>query len=66
MIFFLWGYVKGLVYITPLPTIPEELKQRITKVLENVTQDMLQRIWQELDHRLAMCRVTGGPHIENL
>ncbi len=64
--FFLWGYVKGLVYIPPLPTSLEELKQRITEALENVTQDMLQRVWQELDHRLDVCRVTGGAHIEHL
>ena len=64
--FFLWGYVKGLVYIPPLPTSLEELKQRITEVLENVMQDMLQRVWQELDYRLDVCRVTGGAHIEHL
>jgi len=64
--FFLWGYVKGLVYVPPLPTSLEELKQRITAALETVTQDMLQRVWQELDYRLNVCRVTGGAHIENL
>ena len=34
--------------------------------LETVTQDMLQRVWQELDYRLDVCRVTGGAHIEHL
>ncbi|CAM1291471.1 Uncharacterised protein r2_g55 [Pycnogonum litorale] len=56
--FFLWGYVKGLIYIPPLPTCVEELKKRITEAaLENVTHDMLQRVWQELHYRLDVCRV---------
>ena len=40
--FFLWGYVKGLVYVPPLPTNVVELKQRISSALETVTEDMLQ------------------------
>ena len=34
--------------------------------LETVMQDMLQRVWQQLDYRLDVCRVTGGAHIEHL
>ena len=64
--FFLWGYVKGLVYVPPLPTNVVELKQRISSALETVTEDMLQRVWDELGCRLDVCRVAGGAHIENL
>ena len=64
--FFLWGYVKGLVYVPPLPTNVVELKQRISSALETVTEDMLQRVWDELGYRLDVCRVAGGAHIENL
>ena len=64
--FFLWGYVKGLVYVPPLPANVEELKKRITATLETVTKDMLQRVWHEFDYRLDVCRVTGGAHIEHL
>ena len=60
--FFLWGYVKVL----PLPANIEEMKQRITAALETVTEDMLQRVWYELEYRLNVCRVTGGAHIEHL
>jgi hypothetical protein len=28
--------------------------------------DMLSRVWQELDYRLDICRVTCGSHIESL
>jgi len=27
---------------------------------------MLQRVWQELDYRIDICRVTKGGHIEHL
>ena len=64
--FFLWGYVKGLVFVPPLPANIEEMKQRITAALETVTKDMLQRVWHELEYRLDVCRVTGGAHIEHL
>ena len=53
--FFLWGYVKGLVFVPPLPTNSEEMKQRITAALETVTKDMLQRVWHELEYRLNVC-----------
>ena len=42
--FFLWGYVKGLVSVPPLPASIEEIKQRVTAALETVTKDMLQRV----------------------
>lgn len=50
--FFLWGDVKGMVYVPLLSTHPEELKQRITTALEIAAQDMLLRVWEELDYRL--------------
>ena len=64
--FFLWGYVKTTVYVPPLPANVNEFKQRITIALETVTQDMVHRVWEELDYRLDVCRVTGGAHIEHL
>ena len=64
--FFLWGYVTGLVYVPPLPANFEELKMRITVVLETVTNDMLQGVSQEFNYQLDVCRVTGGAHIKHL
>ena len=66
VIFFLWGYVKGLVFVLPLPANIVEMKERITAALETVTEDMLQRVWHELEYRLNVCRVTGSAHIEHL
>ena len=38
----------------------------INIALETVTQDMLHRVWEELDYRLDVCRLTGGAHNEHL
>jgi len=32
----------------------------------NLTADMLQTVWNELDYRVDVCRITKGAHIEHL
>ena len=64
--FFLWGYVKDLVYVPPLPRDMEDLQTRITEALATIDNAMLGRVWQEMDYRLDVCRVTRGAHIEHL
>jgi hypothetical protein len=64
--FFLWDYVKDLVYVLPLPKTIPELKMRISNALALVTPDMLQNVWREMDYRLDVVRVTKGSHIEHL
>ena len=64
--FFLWGYVKDQVYVPPLPTSIQELKVRIRTAIEAITADMLQTVWNELDYRVDVCRITKGVHIEHL
>jgi hypothetical protein len=44
--FFLWGYVKDIVYKTPVISL-DELKLRIVAVIERVTQQMLKKSWRE-------------------
>jgi len=39
-------------FMSPLPANVNELKQRITIALETVTQDILHRVWEELDYGL--------------
>ena len=43
-----------------------ELRDRITHALQTITADMLQRVWDEFDYRVDLCRVTQGAHIEGL
>jgi len=43
-----------------------ELKARIRTATETITADMLQTVWNELDYRVDVCRVTNDSHIEHL
>jgi len=64
--FFLWGYVKDQVYAPPLPASIQELQVRLGTAIETITADMLQTVWNELDYRVDVCRITKGAHIEHL
>ena len=64
--FFLWGFVKGMVYMPPLPRDVDELKAPITEAVATIDNAMLGRVWQEWEYRLVVCRVTNGAHIEHL
>uniref|UniRef100_A0A8C5R2R6 Transposase n=1 Tax=Leptobrachium leishanense TaxID=445787 RepID=A0A8C5R2R6_9ANUR len=59
--FFLWGYVKDMVYGTKVRDITN-LKQRITDA--TIDEGMLQPTWQEIQYRLDVLRATNGAHIE--
>ena len=41
------------------------LKARISAALNNIDAPMLTRVWQELEYRIDVCRVTCGAHIEH-
>ena len=61
--FFLWGFVKTRLFRTPVHDIPG-LRDRITEVFTEVTQDMLINTWREMESRLQMLRLNGGSHVE--
>jgi len=54
------------VYVPPLSASVPELKVRIRTVTETITADVLQTVWNELDYRVDVCRITKGAHIEHL
>ena len=64
--FFLWGFVKDNIYVSPLPMSLNELCDQITHALLTITADMLHRVLDEFDNRVDVCRVTQGTHIEGL
>ncbi|KAJ4449299.1 hypothetical protein ANN_00697 [Periplaneta americana] len=64
--YFLWGYIKDKVYMPPLPQDLQDLRMRIEETVATVMPDMLSRVWQELEYRVNICRVTYGAHIESL
>jgi len=52
--------------VPPLPASIPELKVRIRTTIETITADMLQTVWNELDYRVDVGRITKGAHIEHL
>ena len=64
--FYLWRYVKDTVFKTPLPLTLDELKQCICTAIDAIMSDVLKRIWDELDYRMDVRRVTRGAHIGHL
>ena len=64
--FFLWGFVKDTVFVPPMPANLQDLRNRITAAVALVYRDMLTRVWNEMDYRIDVCRITEGGHIEHL
>jgi len=58
--------LKVFFYVPPLPASIRELKVRIRTAIETITAHMLQTVWNELDYRVDVCRITKGAHIEHL
>ena len=50
--------LQVFVYVPPLPTSIPGLKVRIRTAIETITADMLQTVWNELDYRVDVCRIT--------
>ena len=42
------------------------LRNLITAAVALVDRDMLTRVWNEMDYRIDVCRITKGGHIEQL
>jgi len=40
--------------------------REIRTAIETITADELQTVWNELDLRVDVCRITKGAHIEHL
>ncbi|GBO29186.1 hypothetical protein AVEN_124673-1 [Araneus ventricosus] len=61
--FFLWSFVKNIVYKTSVPSL-DELKRRIVTAIENVTSQMLENTWREIEFHLDVLRATKGSHVQ--
>jgi len=64
--FFFWRFVKDTVSVPPLPANHQDLRNRITAAVALVDRDVLTRVWNEMDYRIDVCRITEGGHIEHL
>jgi hypothetical protein len=47
------GFVKGDVYVTSLPTAPEDLKTRIVELCARTYHDLLQTVSEELENAFS-------------
>lgn len=63
--FFLWGYIKNIVYFTP-PTSPEDMKMRITNAFASITSNTLKNVRESFEDRIAHCIEQDGKQIEHL
>lgn len=64
--FFLWGFIKDKVYVPPLPIDIITLKTRITSAIQSIQPENLVKVWEEMEYRFDVCRITKGAHIEHL
>ena len=53
-------------FVLPLPRDLADLKAQIIAATKDIDALMLTRVWQELEYRIDVCRVTRGAHIEHL
>jgi hypothetical protein len=73
--------IKGLYMFPALLAHPQEVLHKrhwvycasvvsvgctITASVKNIDTPMLTRVWQELEYRIDVCRVTCGVHIKHL
>jgi hypothetical protein len=49
-----------------MPRDLPQLRRRIVEAVSAIDNQMMQRVWQELDYRIDISRVTKGGHIEHL
>lgn len=65
--FFLWGYLKSLVYTTPVENL-EDLQNRILQgcdVIRN-TPGIFESVRQSMRRRIAACLMARGAHFQHL
>lgn len=64
--FFLWGYLKSKVFMSPAPHTIQELKNRIQNEIEQIPVEMLQRVMSDVSRRLAECIHKNGGHLTDV
>ncbi|GFY51998.1 putative DD41D transposase [Trichonephila inaurata madagascariensis] len=63
--FFLWGYVKSLVYVNK-PTTLEELKANIEREIAAVSAEMCGRVMENWVQRIDRCKRARGGHMSEV
>jgi len=63
--FFLWGYLKSLVY-NERPNTLARLKNNIQAAIDNIPEDMLVRVEKNFKTRIAQCTYKNGDHLNDI
>ncbi|GBN40210.1 hypothetical protein AVEN_192945-1 [Araneus ventricosus] len=63
-IFWLWGYLKDVVYGGPIANLTE-LKNSITQHIHNITTETLRFVVEHADLPFQLIGENGGQHIEH-
>ena len=63
--FFLWGYMKQLVYKKTIKDL-NDLRQKITRAVKSIKPDVINSVFLNISKRLEKVILVGGGHIEQL
>jgi hypothetical protein len=60
------GFVKDNMYIPPMPVDLQEIRDRTVNTIALVDANFLDKLWDKLEYRLDVCRITRGSRFEHL
>lgn len=63
--YFLWGYVKSLVYANKPQSI-EDLKRNIEHTIREINADILHRVTENWVHRIRSCKRSRGGNLNDV
>jgi len=63
--FFLWGYLKNIIYKTPIKDL-NELKMKINNEIKSISKETLCNVFGNISKRMELCIEVDGDHFENL
>ena len=63
--YFLWGYMKSLVYVHKPQTI-DALEANISRVINGIPVDMLERVLENWTHRMDHVRASCRQHLNKI
>jgi hypothetical protein len=60
---FFWDCIRHIVYSGTVESVPD-LRRRITAAIAAVPEDVLSRLWSEVEFRFDVCRAVSVTQIE--
>ena len=63
--FYLWGYLKSVVY-DPQPSTIAQLKVNIRMAIAGITAETLEKVMANCLKRMTLCKQQNGEHFEHL